>query len=120
SNSASEGEEQWAFIPTAYQAYLTSLASGTTLYDGPVVVKDIRMYRDITDTPVEVWKTVLIGNFGLTGGGGYFALDVTDPTTPDYLWEIDSSGSFDTMGSPTVPPAMGAVYIDDSIIAREK
>ena len=36
------------------------------------------------------WHTILVG--GLNGGGnGYYALDITNPTSPVSLWEFDSS-----------------------------
>ena len=51
------------------------------LVDGTPVVGDI---FDGTD-----WKTILVG--GLNGGGkGYYALDISDPSSPKTLWEFSS------------------------------
>lgn len=36
------------------------------------------------------WKTVLVGTLG-RGGRSVFALDITDPESPDLLWEIDQT-----------------------------
>ena len=33
------------------------------------------------------WHTILVGGLGL-GGQGFYALDVTNPSSPQALWEI--------------------------------
>jgi type IV pilus assembly protein PilY1 len=50
------------------------------------------------------WRTVLVG--GLSGGGrGYYALDITNPTSPTLLWEFTTANSANlgyTFGTPVV------------------
>jgi type IV pilus assembly protein PilY1 len=38
------------------------------------------------------WRTILVAGLN-SGGRGYYALDVTDPTTPKALWEFTSSST---------------------------
>ena len=42
---------------------------------------------DVFDTSASTWKTILVGGLN-SGGRGYYAVDVTDPTTPKGLWEF--------------------------------
>jgi type IV pilus assembly protein PilY1 len=37
-----------------------------------------------------VWKTILVGGLN-AGGRGYYALDITDPTAPQLLWEFTTT-----------------------------
>jgi len=45
------------------------------------------------------WKTILVGGLG-AGGRGYYAIDITDPTNPQPLWEFtnDSIGGNNNLG----------------------
>lgn len=73
---AGTGNEKLAYVPSQVYAKLTQLTSSTYAHnyfvDGSPTVLD-GFYNS-------AWHTVLVS--GLAGGGqGYFALDVTDPTT---------------------------------------
>jgi hypothetical protein len=96
-----EGEELWGFIPHNLLAKIQNIRSGHSFYvDGTPVVKDVflrdtpLMDPEAPDKPLSIggkvvkgaYRTILIS--GERGGGGtYFALDVTDPENPRYMWE---------------------------------
>lgn len=82
---AETGQEHWAYVPTMVMPKMFNLAS--TNYGN-----DHKFLLD--STPVVdyayiggAWKTILVGGLG-AGGAGYYALDITDPTTPKGLWEF--------------------------------
>ena len=85
---ASNGNELWAFLPpmmmTKMRTAISSKSSqSVSIYgvDGSPIVKDIYyQYK---------WRTVLISGLGL-GGNGYFALDVTDPNNPSFLFAFSN------------------------------
>jgi len=78
------GEELWAFIPpnllrriremTTPIAHLTKPIFGV---DGTPVVRDVYLNGK--------WQTILIAGLG-RGGPGYFALDVTNPSAPNFMF----------------------------------
>jgi type IV pilus assembly protein PilY1 len=82
---ASRGREQWAFIPRAVQRYLSRFSSDSYSHrytvDGPITVAD---YYD------GGWKTVLVGTTG-AGARSVYAIDVTSPLSPRFLWEVDGN-----------------------------
>jgi len=89
------GEELWAYIPSNLLSALQCLAApsyGTSdteckhrsMVDLSPQAWDV--YIDHDGDGEKEWRTVLIG--GERGGGDtYFAVDVTDPTNPQILWE---------------------------------
>ncbi|OZA06723.1 MAG: hypothetical protein B7X95_01515 [Methylophilaceae bacterium 17-44-8] len=106
--NADTGVEMWAFIPTPVIKNLPKLADRdyaikhTNYVNGNPYLADICVSG--CDSASAQWKTILIG--GLNGGGrGYYALDVTDPTSPSMLWEFtaanDSSVGY-SFGEPVV------------------
>jgi type IV pilus assembly protein PilY1 len=88
---AENGVEEFAFIPTALRNSLNTLTApdygkkdGTShryYVDGSPVASDV--YFGGT------WHKVMIGSLG-AGGRQVFALDITDPTSPQLLWEFGS------------------------------
>lgn len=88
--NATTGEERWAFVPPAVLPDLWKLADKnyTTNHrffvDGPLTVADIQ--------DGSTWKTILVGALG-KGGRGYFALDITDPASPKYLWSYTADNN---------------------------
>ncbi|MGC4092143.1 MAG: hypothetical protein QM756_30525 [Polyangiaceae bacterium] len=128
--------ELWAFVPPAVLPFLRKQYPFThqQLLDGaPVVkdvvatvptsgaVKDIRFERSRADAQAGNgnWRTVLVQSFGAASpaGGGYFALDVTDPELdgtdignndkgPRLLWQVttDAAGNplFASGGTPLI------------------
>ena len=81
---SSNGEELWAFIPPMMLQSLKSMVSAkanssNSIFgvDGSPIVKDI--FYD------SKWRTVLLSGMG-KGGKGYFALDITKPLSPAFLF----------------------------------
>ncbi len=79
---AANGEEIWAYIPSDLLDRLDDLASTSYCHE-----------YFVNQTPRVVdcylggeWKTVMVGGLK-QGGAAYFALDVTDPRSPEFLWE---------------------------------
>lgn len=82
--SAETGEEKWAFVPQFALPVLKEIASPYYCHqytcDQTPVVKDVFLDGQ--------WRTVLV--MGARGGGAYyFAMDVTDPDNPHYMWEVE-------------------------------
>jgi type IV pilus assembly protein PilY1 len=92
---ASDGYELWSYIPQGALGHIDQIAQPNYCH---------RFYVNATPKVADVylnggWKTVLTCGQG-QGGNGYFALDVTDPANPSFLWDV-SLNSFDE--SWTVP-----------------
>ncbi|MCJ7784907.1 MAG: hypothetical protein MUP41_13320, partial [Desulfobacterales bacterium] len=103
----SNGEELWGFIPPDLLTKLQKLHSETLeiFVDGS---PKCYISRNSDGT---IQQVILI--FGLRRGGNhYYALDVTNPSTPQFLWEIDpdAAGSpYAQMGQSWSIPNMGRV-----------
>lgn len=89
-------QERWAFVPSVVIPNLWKLADSN--YDakhayyvnGDFKLYDICVAANCAAATASDWRTILVG--GLDGGGrGYYALDVTNPSTPKLMWEIDPS-----------------------------
>ena len=87
---ATTGAESWAFVPRTVLPNLHRLAetayatSHRYFVDGSPTVADVVISTE--------WRTILIGGLN-AGGRGYYALDITDPDSPRFLWEICSDAS---------------------------
>lgn len=81
--NAQTGVEAWAYIPRFFLDELGDLAdpekSHRYFVDGSPLVTDAYLDGE--------WRTLLIGTVG-AGGKGIFALDVTAPEDPKFLWEL--------------------------------
>ncbi|MBE0567728.1 MAG: hypothetical protein IH621_17375 [Krumholzibacteria bacterium] len=79
---AESGQERWAFVPEfALPKFAAMADSGychTYTCDQTVAVKDVLLGG--------TWRTILVSN-GREGGADMFALDITDPDNPDFLWQ---------------------------------
>ena len=97
--NAADGNERWAYIPAMVLPDLWRLADKTYgnnhrfFLDGPLVMADAK----IGDT----WKTILIGGMG-AGGKAYYALDVTNPAVPVFLWNFTHKDLGNSYGVPFV------------------
>lgn len=99
--SANNGEEVFAFVPSAVIQHMPRLTGqsyqggGHRFYvDGTPVVRDVYMNNE--------WRTVLIGTLR-AGGKSLFALDITDPgvngSGVKLLWEIsDKTAGYENLG----------------------
>ncbi len=97
--NSDSGVEMWAYVPSFVLPNMKALADDNYpnaheyLVDGSPTVSDI-----FTGSS---WKTILVG--GLNGGGkGYYALDVTDPGSPQVLWEFSDTNLGFTYGNPVI------------------
>ncbi len=87
--NADTGAEVFAFVPATVIAnnladYADPDYQHRYFVDGEIAV------ADIYDTGSSSWRTVLVGTLG-RGGHGAFALDVTNPSSPALLWEVNGS-----------------------------
>jgi len=86
------GQENWAYVPKQLLPNLTQMRDFHTFgVDGSVAVADV-CGTGFSSSPCTVkdgWKTLLVGALG-KGGGGLYALDITDPANPIPKWEVSS------------------------------
>ncbi|HEY0570564.1 MAG TPA: PilC/PilY family type IV pilus protein, partial [Enterovirga sp.] len=100
--AADTGVERWAYVPSMVVGNMWRLADRqyadkhTNYVNGSPITSDVctancgNTYDASTPASNPVWKTILVG--GLNGGGrGYYALDITNPTSPSLLWEFTTS-----------------------------
>jgi type IV pilus assembly protein PilY1 len=107
-----DGRELWGFIPPAVLPNLQYLhgAEHNFYVDGTptAYVYDANHNGVIESGNGD--KVVIL--FGLRrGGSAYYALDVTDPLAPKYLWEINSSGSSEALGESWSQPQLGKIKV---------
>ncbi len=80
---AEDGQEEWAFVPEFALPKLKAVADSfychTYSCDQTASVRDVKIDGD--------WRTVLCAG-GREGGASYFALDVTDPSSPTVMWQV--------------------------------
>jgi type IV pilus assembly protein PilY1 len=89
------GVERWAYVPSMVVSNMWKLADKNyaTLHlnfvNGSPITSDICV-ANCTNAATADWRTILVG--GLNGGGrGYYALDITIPSTPMLLWEFTTT-----------------------------
>ncbi len=81
--NASTGKEVYAFVPNA--SFLRGIADfANPEYEHKYFVDGDMAISDVWDG--SAWRTVLVGTMG-RGGPGIFALDITNPLAPTFLWE---------------------------------
>jgi type IV pilus assembly protein PilY1 len=119
-----QNNELWAFLPPAVLPLIQTQYPNTpaVLLDGTPVVRDVPAYtsggvtkleRRLADGKVAAgtFRTVLTAGFGVgQTGGGFYALDVTDPDLddggPKFLWQLtkDATGNalFGDGGTPVI------------------
>ena len=126
------GQELWAYEPGFLLPRLQDLPLSTDfLLDGSVVVRDVLTLAtsDMSLTELgHAWRTVLVATCG-TGCRGAFALDVTEPDDPQFLWEIEpgrrcyanaeeghaceATNDYDDLGYTVSKPDLGQVWVSD-------
>ena len=99
------GEELWGFIPREFLSRLKDLARGSGL----------QYYVD-GSPKAYVTESKKIVVFGLRRGGShYYALDVTDPERPRFLWKIGpETAGYSEMGQSWSSPQIGKVRYGSS------
>ncbi len=99
--NASNGQERWAYVPSMVMPNLWKLADKSYSSMHTNYVNGDPIVSDVFDG--SSWRTILVG--GLNGGGkGYYALDITNPTSPTLLWEL---GAPDCQGCTLTDPDLG-------------
>jgi len=93
----SDGAELWAFIPPDLLDNLQNLTviggEHDFFVDGSPVAVDIKVSG--------TWKTIVV--FGeRRGGATYHALDITDTTSPTYLWSFTDSKIRESWSEPAI------------------
>ena len=91
--ASATGVETWAYIPSMVIPNMWKLADfdysnrHTNFVNGSAITTDVCTNPCAAKTD---WKTILVA--GLNGGGrGYYALDITIPTSPKLLWEFTTA-----------------------------
>ncbi|WP_437592184.1 hypothetical protein [Sorangium sp. So ce1000] len=111
-----ENNELWSFVPPhVLPRLLATFNQQSLLLDGAPVVKNVVFER--TSAQVSnanaTWNTVLLAGGG-AGGGFYYALDVTDPEHPRFLWQLSTDNAGNPLFGATTPtPAIGMVEMQD-------
>lgn len=115
---AKENNELWSFLPPHVLPHLLpTYDQQAILLDGAPVVRDVVFERTEEQAiagagpGAATWRTVLLASGG-AGGGFYYALDVTDPTAPKFLWQLSTNADgVPLFGKQTPTPAIATVAI---------
>jgi type IV pilus assembly protein PilY1 len=112
------GEELWAFIPPDLLGKLKNLRGNSLEYfvDGSPRAYIIDNDHDSTVEPGDGDQVILA--FGERRGGYHFyALDVTVPTSPDVLWNVNPGLSgFSEMGQTWSTPVFGQIRYGNKLV----
>lgn len=110
-----KGNEKWAFIPPILLPRLQELYSGANhpyFVDGSPKVAELNSKGLIASSNDEVVRRILV--FGLRkGGSAYYALDISNPNLPEFLWEItdDPKKDFAELGEAWSDPVFGNIKV---------
>jgi len=124
------GKEMWAFIPPDLLPKLQRYIINTrheAMVDGTPMVRDIWVdgsgassIKDGKRQSDEFHTVAVVGE--REGGRHYFALDVTNPSVPKYLWSYPLPGTAEALNSgeswndvaPGAPPIVNIVVADST------
>lgn len=120
-DGSQDGGEAWAFMPRDSLPLQDRLRQGTVgtpihpigLDGSPVVFqKDVNFDGTIDPNDGDfVW--LFVGQ--RRGGKGYYALDITDPDAPSFMWKIDKdTAGFGELGQTWSTPATGMLQYGTS------
>jgi type IV pilus assembly protein PilY1 len=105
-----DGSEAWAFVPPDVLPRLKSFQEGSAhpyFVDGSV-----KLYQERNSAGAITKAIVIFGQ--RAGGDNYYALDVTDPERPLFLWRINSSTTgLSELGQTWSDPVIGTVTQND-------
>ncbi len=102
-DSEGGGTERWAYIPSVVMPNLYLLANTDYANKHRYFVDGSPIVADVADSSGN-WRTILVGGLN-KGGKAYYALDVTNPSSPALLWEFDTSNDSDlgySYGTPII------------------
>lgn len=113
---AASGKENWAYIPSYVLPNLYLLADKNYssnhqfLLDATPAIGDICPNAPASTCSASQWKTILVGGMN-RGGKGYYALDVTNPTNPQVLWEYTNANMGYTYGNPRITKLQDGTWV---------
>jgi type IV pilus assembly protein PilY1 len=81
------GQEAWAIIPSAVLPNLYKLADDNYKNVHQYYVDGTPLVADVRNGASGPWRSMLVGGLN-DGGKGYYAIDITDPTAPQAMWEF--------------------------------
>lgn len=114
----SDGSELWSFVPSELLGRLNSLrenaSSAVKRYglDGNLVAYRIDRDNDGIIEPGDNDKMYLFFGMG-RGGNNYYALDVTDKDSPQFLWRHGADDTLTGMGESWSTPVIAKVLVGD-------
>lgn len=117
--NATTGQEEWAYIPPLVMTNLYLLAdknyapNHTYFVDGPPTVGDICPNAPSSTCTGNQWKTILVGGLN-SGGRGFYALDVTNPSSPKGLWNFTLNEDSDlgySFGNPIITKRKDGTWV---------
>ncbi|MFO0553125.1 MAG: hypothetical protein U0271_32355 [Polyangiaceae bacterium] len=91
-----QNNELWTFIPPAIVPQVwPNFNIHSRLLDGQLTYANVVYDRPVAATAANWdYATVLLGASGLSGAGGfYYAIDVTNPLKPRFLWQMRTAGN---------------------------
>lgn len=115
---AANGQELWAYIPRPVLPNMHALADrkyadnhqffvDNTPEVGEISVPCTPVFPATTCNP---WKTILVGGLN-RGGNSYYALDITDPASPKFLWEFTASTMGYSYGNPRITKLKDGTWV---------
>lgn len=108
------GTEAWGFIPADLLAGLKEMVEGYGHQFYVDASPQICFVDDNGDGKVNETNDQVILICGLrSGGSSYFALDITDPDTPEFMWTINAA-SVSELGNTWSEPQFGLVKTTDT------
>src|SRR5262249_50197567 len=120
-----ENNEIWSFMPPyVLPRILPTYNTQALLLDGAPVVRDVIFERTLAQSQAGgsggiTWSTVLVAGGG-AGGSFYYALDVTDPYKPKFLWQISKDAAGNALfGDRTATPAITTIPLSDQGSVKE-
>ena len=99
------GEEAWAFIPPDLLPKLKNIVEGTGHQYYVDSSPKVYFKDDNKNGIIDTGDQVILVCGERKGGSSYFALDITNPDSPQYLWRIDNVTS-------TIIPAPTTIISD--------
>jgi type IV pilus assembly protein PilY1 len=133
--TSKRNNELWAFIPPAVLPVLHTQYPKTpmVLLDGAPIIKDVvatvdgstvRGYERLeadAESGTGSWRTVLVQGFGDGSqvGGGYFAVDITDPRRntagrPAFRWQLTRNSTGQALFGSGGTPLITTVFLGDA------
>ncbi|MBL0394854.1 PQQ-binding-like beta-propeller repeat protein [Ramlibacter monticola] len=110
------GQERWAFVPSAVLPEMYRLADvdyatkRRYFVDGTPEIGDICPKAPAATCSGSEWRTIIVGGLN-QGGKSYYALDITNPTSPTLLWEFTNSNLGFSYGNPRITKLSNGTWV---------